>query len=328
MADHLNWGIIACGSIAHRFAEGVSKSKTGTLYASASRSLEKAEAFAQKHGGKAYGSYEELLADPAVDAVYIATPHNLHAEWTIKAAQAGKAILCEKPFTLNALEAQMALDAVKKAGVFFMEAFMYRCAPQTALARDLVQSGKIGKPLIVEANFAFQAGEDWDNFRTVNAAGAGGLMDVGAYPVSFTRFVLGEEPIRTAYMTPLNEKGYDGHGVGNMQFPSGAVGTFATGIHVNVRNDATIYGSEGRIHVSSPWFATSSVLTVTLKDGTTEVHEWKGEDDLYALEADTVAAYLEKGEAPSMTPADTLGNMKTLDSLRASANFKFEGEMS
>jgi predicted dehydrogenase len=326
MADQLNWGILACGSIANRFADGLKKSKTGTLVACGSRSLEKAQAFAEKHGGKGYGSYEEVLRDPEVHAVYIATPHQLHAAWTIEAAKAGKAILCEKPFTLNAVEAEHALQAVKEHSVFFMEAFMYRCAPQTLLAKKWVQEGRIGKPLVVEANFGFQADEDWANFRTENAHGGGGLMDVGTYCVSFMRWILGEEPSRAAYMTPLNEKGYDGHGAGSLQFPGGAVGHFGTGIHVNLRNDATIYGTEGKIEITSPWFATSSRMTLTRRDGENETQEWNGELDLYALEADAVAEYLDAKEAPYMTIADTLGNMVALDALRASANFRFEGE--
>lgn len=158
MADRVRWGILATGSIARAFAAGLRESESGVLAAVGSRSLEKAVAFAGEFGGSAYSSYQGVLEDPDVDAVYIATPHHLHAENTIAAAQAGKAILCEKPFTLTFAAAERAIEAVRRAGVFFMEAFMYRCHPQTRQAREWLRNGAIGRILQVDAEFGFAAG--------------------------------------------------------------------------------------------------------------------------------------------------------------------------
>lgn len=216
MADNLNWGILATGSIAHQFAKGLKVSKTGTLVATGSRTIERATEFTEEYGGKPYASYQEVLDDPEVQAVYIATPHALHSEWTIKAAQAGKAILCEKPFTLNAVEAGQALKAVQKHNVFFMEAFMYRCAPQTRKLVELLGEKAIGQVCAINSEFAFHAGHDWNNFRATNEGGGGGLMDVGSYCVSFSRLVAGCEPDRAEFTAHIGEKGYDEWGTGKI----------------------------------------------------------------------------------------------------------------
>lgn len=283
--------------------------------------------FSAKFGGKPCGSYEEVLADPDVDAVYIATPHHLHAEWTTKAAQAGKAILCEKPFTLNAIEAERALAAVKKAGVFFMEAFMYRVHPQTLKVRDLVRSGAIGRPLVVNAEFGFAASRDWRNFRADGAIGGGGLMDVGTYCTSFASLVAGEEAVEGCYKAEIAEKGYDAFGNGALKYPSGMTAAFGTGIHANLTNDARVYGDEGGILVSNPWKCASSTLTLKRTGRDDETFDFdSSNDELYGIEADAVASSLEKGECPHMTIAETLANMRTLDLLRASAGLRFSAE--
>lgn len=328
MADKLRWGILATGSIAHQFAKGLKVSRTGVLHATGSRTLEKATEFTRQYGGKPYGSYQAVLDDPDVDAVYIATPHAMHSEWTIKCAQAGKAILCEKPFTLNGVEAQKALDAVKEHGVFFMEAFMYRCAPQTRKLVELLGEKAIGQVCAINSEFAFHAGHDWNNFRATNEGGGGGLMDVGSYCVSLSRLVAGCEPDRVEFTAHLGAKGYDEWGNGILHFPNNITAAFGTGVHLNMKNDARIYGSEGWIHIESPW--------KTGKDG--KMHLYRGDktetfdlgltnDELYGCEADAVAQFKDTKECPYMSIEDTIGQMKTLDALRKSAGLHFEGEM-
>lgn len=327
MADRIRWGILATGSIAHQFAAGLPTSKTGSLQAVGSRSLESATKFTAQHGGTPYPSYDAVLADPDVDAVYIATPHHLHAEWTIKAAQAGKAILCEKPFTLNALEAERALAAVREAGVFFMEAFMYRVHPQTIRVEELLRSGEIGRPLVVNAEFGFAAGRGWDNFRADGALGGGGLMDVGTYCTTFAALVAGEEASEACYHAEITEKGYDAFGSGALRYPSGMTAAFSTGIHANLTNDARIYGEFGSIHVPNPWKCSGDAVTLKRSGKDDETFEiYSTNDELYGIEADAVAASLEAGECPHMTIAETLANMRTLDRLRASAGLHFAAE--
>ncbi len=327
MADALKWGILATGSIARQFAGGLLKSKTGTLVSVGSRSVETAKEFTDKFGGKPLGSYQEVLDDPEVEAVYIATPHHLHYDWTIKAAEAGKAILCEKPFTLNAIEAQRALNEVRKHKVFFMEAFMYRCHPQTLKVKELLDAGAIGKVQVVQSEFGFAAGRDWTNFRADGALGGGGLMDVGTYCVSFSRLIVGEEPTRAFYAAEITDKGYDATGSGALAFPGGASAHFGTGVHVSLRNDVTIYGTEGRIHIPGPWKCGGGKVSVERYGKDTEFFEFGStNDELYAIEADTVAEFIDHKECPYMTLEDTLNNMRTLDMLRQSAGLKFAAE--
>lgn len=342
----LNWGIITAGNIAHAFANGLKMSKTGRLVATGARDVSRAEAFAQKWGGKGYGSYLDVLEDPDVEAVYIATPHHLHAEWTIAAAMAGKAILCEKPFTLNTEEALAAMHAVKEAGVFFMEAFMYRCSPQTRKLVELLEGGAIGKVRAVDAEFSYKSSTDLVNFRTDLAVGGGGIMDVGTYCSSFACLVAGEEPDRVEYMAN-RERGYDSYGVGCIQFPGGVVAKIASGVHLSMKNQAFVYGDEGFIKVQNPWTSpVGSEMTLTRYSG--EPYNPRGQSvpekleaegpsmetyslgcagaELYAHEADAVAEFMEAGECPYMTVEDTMRNMRCLDRMRASCGLKFAGE--
>jgi predicted dehydrogenase len=326
--EQLNWGILATGSIARQFAKGLKHSKTGKLVAVGSRAVESAKKFTDEHGGKPYGSYDEVLADPNVQAIYIALPHHMHYVWTIKCAEAKKAILCEKPFTLNALEAQRALNEVRQNKVFFMEAFMYRCHPQTLKIAELVREGAIGQLLMIQSDFGFAAGRDWDNFRADGAVGGGGLMDVGTYCVSMSRLIAGVEPTTLHYSAVISDKGYDEYGAGVMHFPNQAVAYFGTGVHVNLKNDMTIYGSEGKIHVPNPWKCSEGGATLQQNGKPVEHLEFKSNnDELYALEADTVAEFIEGTECPYMTWQDTLNNMRALDALRKSAGLKFASEM-
>lgn len=326
MADRIRWGILATGGIARQFASGLRASRTGILQAVGSRSFETAKAFADQFGGVPYGSYDGVLVDPEVDAVYIATPHHLHCQNTIDVAQAGKAILCEKPFTLNLKEAERAIEAVRRAGVFLMEAFMYRCHPQTRRIRELLAERAIGRVQQVNVEFGFNAGRDWTNFRADGAVGGGGLMDVGTYCVSFARMAIGEEPDEAYYAAEITDRGYDASGAGVLRFPSRAVAHFGTGIHVALRNDATVYGEEGRLHVDQPWKCGGGRVTLS-REGRDEVFEFgSSNDELYAIEADAVAEFIETGECPYMTVADTLGNMRALDMLRESAGLRFAAE--
>ncbi len=328
MSNRLRWGIIATGSIANQFAEGLAETTSGELVAVGSRTLDRAIAFCGKHGGIPYGSYEEVINHKDVDVVYIATPHHTHMADTIQVASAGKGILCEKPFTLNAIEAQKALDAVKANDVFFMEAFMYRCTKQTAKVREWIESGAIGEVKMVNAEFAFQAGEDWNNFRNDPNLGGGGLMDVGTYCVSLARMAFGEEPSDVNYISQKNSKGVDWIGSGQLTFSGNRSAVFTTGVGIVCDNGASIYGDAGRIVIEDPWKQHEGAkihryekytLVETLDLGITNAQ-------LYAAEADAVAEYFHKKECPYVTLEDTMQQMRTLDRLRASAGIVFGAE--
>lgn len=323
--NNLRWGILSTGNIARQFASGLKESKTGELVAVASRSLERATNFAQEYGGNPYASRDEMLADPNVDAVYIATPHHTHMEDTIAAARAGKGILCEKPFTLSAAQAEAAIAEVRSAEVFFMEAFMYRCTPQTARIRKWLAEGKIGEPWLAHASFCFQASEDWDNFRNDPAVGGGGLMDVGCYCVSFCRLAFDKEPLGAHYVSKRNSKGVDWSASGLLEFSEDRSAVFQCGVGIHARNDAVIYGTEGRIEVECPWKNWPD-HQLHLYQGREKVESLSlgiRRNQLYAMEADAVAEFWHAKECPHVTIEDTLAQMRTLDKLRASAGIEF-----
>ncbi len=339
MAESLNWGIIGCGNIAKKFARGVAESKTGKLLAVASRSQEKAEGFAAEYGAaRAYGSYEELLADAEVGAVYIATPHPYHPHWTVQAANAKKHVLVEKPIGLNHGDAMQAIEAALENDVFLMEALMYRCHPQTAKVAELVREGAIGEVRMIRAAFGFDAGFNPEGRLFKNQLGGGGILDVGCYPVSFARLIAGAasgepflEPQAVEAVGELTETGVDAWTAGVLKFPGGIVAQVSTSIQAQLVNDAEIFGSGGRIHVPQPWqpgrSGTPEILVY--RKGADEPERIEIESgDLYGIEADCVAANIDSRQAPSpaMSWDDTLGNMQVLDAWRAAIGQRYDCE--
>jgi predicted dehydrogenase len=326
---HLKWGILGTGRIANRFAQGLNSTDQATALAVGSRTLEKAREFAEKHKfPRAYGSYDELLADREVDAVYIPLPNHLHGEWTIKCAQAGKHILCEKPAMVNTAELEKVLSVVKRQDVFFMEAFMYRCHPQWQKVKEIIATGAIGEVRVMHSAFSFNMGPRYDDFRLSGALAGGGLMDVGVYCVSAFRLIAGEEPLACRALGKIGERsGVDEWAAGVLQFPSGMIGYFTTGIECSVPSSAVIYGSEGSIAVASPWVPPDGKASLTVTTGkgaeTVEVHFGV---DLYAAEALAVAEHLDQREAPAMNWEDSLGQARAIDALRASMGLVWDFE--
>jgi predicted dehydrogenase len=317
--------VLGAGAIGKRFAIGLKQSEHGYFHGVASKSADRARTLvADVGGGQVYEAYEALLKDPNVHAVYVALPHHLHEEWTIKAVEAGKHVLCEKPFALDARQAANMVDAALLRNKFCMEAFMYRCHPQTEELRNIIRAGAIGRPVEMQVSFGFNAPPDWDNFRTDAALGGGALLDVGCYCVSLARWVAGSEPVDLSYeVERLN--GYDAYGSGRLGFASGFQVSFECAIHRQLENKAVIRGEEGRIEIPSPWFCDQPIRLY--RSGYSEpemIRKQPPNFDLYANEADVVALNLEQGEAPQMTWNDTIGNMRALDRLRESAGLIFE----
>jgi predicted dehydrogenase len=192
MSKSLAWGILGAGTIARAFANGVAQSETGTLLAVGSRSQETADAFGDKWNiPRRYSSYEALLADKDVQAIYISVPHPLHAEWAIKAAEAGKHVLCEKPIALNHAEATAIVEAAYRNDVFLMEAYMYRCHPQIARLVELIRAGAIGQVRLIQATFSFHTRFNPESRLLKNTLGGGGILDVGGYCASIARLIAG-----------------------------------------------------------------------------------------------------------------------------------------
>ncbi len=338
MSKKLAWGILGTGRIAGVFARGVAQSRTGTLVAVGSRTQESAEAFGTSFSiPHRYGSYEALLADPEVQAVYISTPHPFHAEWAIKAAEAGKHILCEKPIGLNAAQAMAIIEAAYQNDVFLMEAFMYRCHPQTRKLVELIQSGVIGQVRLIQATFSFHTSYNLESRLLKNELGGGGILDVGCYCASAARLIAGAalgkdfaDPLEVKAVGQVGETGIDEYTVASLKFPGGILAQLFTGVQVDGENIVKIFGSEGMLEVPSPWTPDANVSTNLIVKRNEEPQareiEVPFEGDLYGNEADTVAEYLEARQSPAMSWEDTLGNMRTLDRWRTEIGVVYEAE--
>ena len=326
----LNWGILGTGMIADRFARGLASTNDAARYAAGSRQKERAQDFAMKFGfARAYGSYEEVLRDESTEAVYVALPNSLHAEWAVRAAEHGKHVLLEKPATLNAAELQRVLAAAEKNGVFFMEAFMYRCHPRIAQLREILAGGRIGEVRLVEASFEIDVGPKPGNYRAKNAMGGGALMDLGCYCVSFCLMVAGAEPEAVRGLAHIDpQTRVDFHSAGLLRFPGGAVAAFACGNQCGrVHTEARIHGAEGSILVTDPWGPVEDGAPIIVSVGDeVQTLDVKLGKDLYANEALTVAEHLDAGQAPQMSWADSLGQARTMDALRKDMGLAFDGE--
>ncbi len=337
--NKLRWGIIGLGNIALRLSRALQASTTGELIAVASRDPGKAEKFAASFPGVvACGSYDELLARPDIDAVYIATPHPEHARWAIRAARARKAILCEKPAAVTSTDVQAMLDAASEHNVFFMEAFMYRAHPQTARLVEIVRSGAIGDVVHIECAFSFATDYNPASRLFSNAMGGGGILDVGCYSVSMARLIAGAalgqdfaEPTLVKGAGKLDAaEGIDLHASALLQFPGDITASLFTGVSLPHENTVRISGTKGRLLVTKPWMAGSkdAKIVLTKKDGTIEEISTEKTEDLYSYQLDLVARYRTEAEAPSpaMTRADTLGNARTLDAWRKEVGVTYETE--
>lgn len=339
--DKLRWGILGTGGIARKFAEAVNASETGTLVGVGSRAQASADEFGAKYGSaRNYGTYDTLLDDPQVDAIYISLPNHLHEEWTIRCARAGKHILCEKPFTVDLAGAERALAAVREAGVFFLEAFMYRCHPQTRRWSELIADGVLGEVRLIQSSFCYQLGPKYENIRLSNPAAGGGIMDVGCYTASLARLAAGGEPevvTGTAFIGPVSR--VDEAASASLRWEPkgpdafGCIGSLSCGAQINVARDAYIWGSEGSLRIPNPWFPGEGDNVLHLhrngKDPE-EVHVSGEGIGLYTHEADLVARCITEGRveapAPAMTWADTLGNQRTLDLWRQAVGLVFDVE--
>lgn len=364
MTDKLAWGILGTGQIAQTFARGLAASDTGYLLAVGSRTQAAADDFARKMGAaRAYGCYEDLLADSNVAAIYISLPNHLHARWTVLCAEAGKHILCEKPLATNYPEAMTAVEAARRHGVFLMEAFMYRCHPQTAKLVELIRAGAIGDVRLIQAHFSYNMGGPRDNIRQQNPAAGGGIMDVGCYCTSMARLIAGAalgqdfaNPVTTSdgYSRQMALRAYAHIGADSrvdewatavLKFPHDILANLSCGIQVGVDPALRIWGSEGRLIVPNPWFpgdprfgGDEGARILLQRNGETEPEEIvvPGGKPLYTIEADTVAQAVAQIQAhadaprqapsPAMTWADSLGNMLTLDAWRKDIGLVFDVE--
>lgn len=334
----LRWGIFGTGNIARQFAEGMPTARHGIVTAVGSRNGATALAFATIYKiPEALGSYGELIRSPNVDAIYVSLPNSMHAEWTIAALRAGKHVLCEKPIARDAGEAKIMFDEARRAGRLLMEAFMYRCHPQTRAVVDAVRSGAIGKLRLIRTSFCYRTRVIDGNIRFSRELAGGAMMDIGCYCVNFSRLIAGTEPTRIHAIGKLHEKKVDVSASAVMDFPDGIQAIFGCGMDIHANNAASICGTEGYIEVPVPWKPPVREAIWTLgrstpprqdasnSKATPPIETFKTTADvaLYALEADEFALAVSKGAPLPVTEADTLGNMRVLDIIRAQIGVDF-----
>jgi predicted dehydrogenase len=277
----VRWGILACGNIAHQFAAALKDCSDSVLHAVSSRDVERAKVFADEHGAAAvYGSYEAMLADSEVDAVYIATLHPFHLQWIAKCVQAGKHVLCEKPLTMNLREAKQAKKLADENRCLLREAFMYRHHPQTQRVVELVTSGVIGKVQMIEANFCYNSGDQPESRIQAKALGGGAILDIGCYTMSFARLIAGRahgrvfaEPLELKAVGHLDPKTKtDMWTTAVMRFEGDILAKTTCALKMNRENVAVILGDKGRITVEMPWHCPGTIrIELDEKDSVQEI---------------------------------------------------------
>jgi predicted dehydrogenase len=323
MSDRvLRWGVLSTANINRKVVPGTTRADRCEVVAIASRELDRAEAAASELGiARGHGSYDDLLKDPEVDAVYIPLPNHLHEEWTIAAARAGKHVLCEKPLAMNAGEAERMVEACASAGVVLMEAFMYRLHPSWETVRELVRSGRIGELRSIQSWFSY-FNDDPTNIRNVAEAGGGALYDIGCYTVNLSRVLFGSEPTRIqASMTFDGRMGIDILTSAILEFDRG-VATFTVTTRAEPDQRVHVVGTEGRISVGIPFnippdrptkvFVTSGGDPPVAPDTETITFDTA---DPYTVQAERFARAVLDGEPVPIPTEDSIGNMKAIDEI-------------
>ena len=336
----VRWGILGPGTIAKTFAGGIEHANGAKLVAIASRDPKKPGLAESFPGARILNGYQALLDDPGVEAIYIATPNPGHAEWTIKAAEAGKHVLCEKPIAVSAYEAEAMVQAARKAGTFLGEAFMYRLHPQTQKFIDLIKAGTIGEVRGIKASFGFLMGNPDPNHRLLaNDTAGGGILDICCYPVSAARLIAGAaagepfaNPTNVYGVAHIGKTGVDEWASALLQFPGDILAEVAGGVGLAHDNTVRVFGTTGWLEVKSPWFATgkqggSGDIVIHRPDGKEETITVTEPRWLYAFEIEGAGRAIRAGkqefDPPGMTWADTLGNMKVLDRWRKNVGLEF-----
>ena len=332
MTDTLRWGILGTGNIARQFATGLNTSRRSRPCAVGSRTQAAADVFAQTYRvPAACPSYDQVLADRNVDAVYVSLPNSMHHEWAIKSLHAGKHVLCEKPFAGNAAQSQEMFDVAQRAGLVLIEAFMYRTHPLTLAVIQAVRDGAVGQVKLIRTSFCYRTTRVAGNIRFSAELAGGALMDIGCYCVNFSRLFAGEEPSAVQAVGHFHG-GIDDLAAATLLFPGGIVATMSCGMTVQADNTAYVCGSEGYIEIPVPWKPPQARAVFTIARGRApridsaasqagappprETRHVDAGADLYALEADAFAAVVLDGQRPFVTPEDTLGNMRVLDEMR------------
>lgn len=327
MEKVIRWGILGPGTIAHRFAEGLSVLPDAELVAIGSRSSDRASKFADEFNvPKRHGSYADLANDPDVDAIYVSTPHPFHKEYSILCLEAGKAVLCEKPMAVNARQVKEMIDCARVSKKFLMEAMWTRFLPAIAQVREWLAEGAIGEPRMLTADFGFRSGWNPDGrLLNPNLAG-GGLLDVGVYTIAMACMVFGGVPSRIASMAHIGETGVDEQAAMVLGYDAGQLAILSCAIRTNTPHDARILGTEGSIYIPGFWHTTSAALHASGKEPERVEIPFKGNG--YEYEAIEVMRCLREGKLESnIMPLDeSLSIAKTMSEMRAQWGLRYPME--
>ena len=318
MAAKFKWGLLSTARINNAILGGMAHSERGEVVAVGSRDAARAQAYAAAKGlAKAYGSYAELLADPDVQIIYNPLPNDLHAEWTIKALQAGKHVLCEKPFALSLAEVDAMFAAARAAGRVLAEAFMYRHHPKLLKLKELVDDGSIGQPILLRSSHSFRLDREND-IRWNAAMGGGSLWDVGCYPVSLALYLFGAPQHLEAWQKPV-ASGVDGSFAATLYHSAERVSQIDCSFQVPFRSQAEVVGTEGVITITRPFQPSTPEAGLSLRRGDREETLELANPPVYWLEIEDVHDAILTGATPRITPADTRAHVETLLQLYAAA---------
>ncbi|MBN1812543.1 MAG: Gfo/Idh/MocA family oxidoreductase [Anaerolineae bacterium] len=327
MMKKIRWGILSTGWIAKKFAQGLSVLPDAEIVAVGSRAQETADAFGDEFGvPHRHASYEALAEDSDADVIYIGTPHPFHKDNAILCLEAGKAVLLEKPFTINAAEAEEVITLAREKGLFLMEAMWARTIPIIVKLREMLAEGAIGEVRMLTADLGFRSEFDPKSRLFDPELGGGALLDVGIYPISFASMVLGT-PSRIASLAHMGRTGVDEQAGIVFGYDGGRLAILHTALQTNTAIEATVMGTKGKIRVHSPWFY-GAALTLSIEGRDDEAISLPYEGNGYNFEAAEVMRCLREGKLEStVMPLDeTLALMQTLDAIRAQWGFKYPME--
>jgi predicted dehydrogenase len=314
----MRWGLLSTANINRKLLAGARGTDEATVVAVASRARSRAEEFAAEHGiERAHGSYEALLEDTEVDAVYIPLPNSLHVPWTVRSLEAGKHVLCEKPLTRHPEQAEVAFAAAERAGRVLEEAFMWRHHPQTLRLRELLDEGAIGRLRMVQASFSFPLA-DVGNIRMQGGLDGGSLMDVGCYCVSGCRLVAGAEPERVFAEQVVGGDGVDVAFAATMRFPGDVTGQFHCGFAVGRRHHLEAIGQEGSLFLADPWHGRTPGIELRREEGVERIE--LADADPYTHELiDFARAVRGEQGGVRLGRSDALAQARVIEALYASA---------
>lgn len=324
--NDFQWGILGLGRISRKFATGLQSTPGARIAAVGSRSKDKAEEFgAEFAADRRYGSYAELAEDPDVQAIYIGTPHPMHYEDTLLCLRAGKAVLCEKPFTINVRQAEELVAESRNSGVFLMEAMWTRFLPVMVKVRELVAAGAIGDVRMIQADFGFRTGFDPSSRLFDPNLGGGSLLDVGVYPVSLSSMLFGK-PKEIKSFANLGSTGVDEEAAILLYHDGGQISMLSSAIRLTTPHIATILGTDGSITIPPAWWVGSS-LTLN-RGGKDEVIDCPFTGNGYNYQAEEVQRCVADGriESATMPHDETVEIIRTMDAIRAQWGLKYPGE--